>query len=91
MPFGKFLEAREMVKQSDTESSAAEETRPVDLLAQLSPNTPVLLVALSERTGIPLGDVREHLDRLQQAGLVQIVATDGGEAALATEQGALAL
>ena len=92
MPFGKFLEAREMVKQSEAESSAAaDETRPVDLLAQLSPGAPVLLVDLSERTGIAVAEVREHLDRLQQAGLVQIIETEGGEAALATEQGALAL
>jgi len=91
MPFGKFLEAREMVKQSDADSSAVEETRPVDLLAQLSPGVPVLLVDLSERTGMSAAEVREHLARLQELGLAQIIETEGGEAALATEQGALAL
>jgi DNA-binding transcriptional ArsR family regulator len=95
MPFGKFLKTREMVKQSDAGTdvvqSDATATRPVDLLAELKPGIAVSLSELSEKTGLTVEEVREHLLSLEQLGLVTIIEAEGHELALATEQGAQAL
>ena len=90
MPFGKYLEAREMLSQSETPSST-EEARPVDLLAQLPKDAPVTLRELSVRTGLSVDDLRERLNPLERAGLVEIMSWEGEDAARPTETGKLAL
>jgi predicted ArsR family transcriptional regulator len=90
MPFGKYLEAREMLKQSEVPSSS-EDARPVDLLAQLSKDRDVTLRELSERTGLSIEGLRARLAPLVEAGLVVYTKVGDEAAARPTNTGALAL
>jgi transcription initiation factor IIE alpha subunit len=95
MPFGKYLEAREMLKQSEqseqSEVPFAEDARPVDLLALLSKDQDVTLSELSERTGLTTEELRARLDPLVEAGLVAYTKVEDEDAARPTDTGAAAL